>query len=115
MPGPVRWQGSFHEGWGGRGPYRVSAVRDLSSIVKAYDVRGVVPDQWDEDVARALGAAFAEFVTGESGATAVITAHDMRESSVPLSRAFAEGVISRGVDVIEAGAGLHPPPHFRPR
>jgi phosphomannomutase len=80
-------------------------VRDLSSIVKAYDVRGVVPDQWDEDVARALGAAFAEFVHGESGATAVVTAHDMRESSVPLSRAFAEGAISRGVDVVEAGLG----------
>jgi len=80
-------------------------VRDLSSIVKAYDVRGVVPDQWDEDVARALGAAFAEFVSGESGATAVVTAHDMRDSSVPLSRAFAEGVISRGIDVVEAGLG----------
>jgi len=80
-------------------------VPDLSSIVKAYDVRGVVPDQWDEDVARALGAAFAEFVSAESGATTVVTAHDMRESSVPLSRAFAEGVISRGVDVIEAGLG----------
>jgi phosphomannomutase len=80
-------------------------VRDLSSIVKAYDVRGVVPDEWDEDVARALGAAFAEFVTGESGAGTVVTAHDMRESSIPLSRAFAEGVISRGVDVVEAGLG----------
>jgi phosphomannomutase len=78
-------------------------VRDLSSIVKAYDVRGVVPDQWDENVARALGAAFAEFVSAESGAGTIVTAHDMRESSVPLSRAFAEGAISRGVDVIEAG------------
>jgi phosphomannomutase len=80
-------------------------VRDLSSIVKAYDVRGVVPDEWDEDVAQALGAAFAEFVTAESGAGTIVTAHDMRESSVPLSRAFAQGVIGRGVDVIEAGLG----------
>ncbi|MGY1619656.1 phosphomannomutase/phosphoglucomutase [Geodermatophilus sp. SYSU D00691] len=80
-------------------------MRDLSAVVKAYDVRGVVPGEWDEDVARALGAAFAEFVHGESGATAVVTAHDMRESSVPLSRAFAEGVISRGLDVVEAGLG----------
>jgi phosphomannomutase len=80
-------------------------VRDLSSIIKAYDVRGVVPDQWDEQTSRAIGAAFAEFVVSESGATAVVTAHDMRESSIPLSRAFAEGVISRGVDVIEAGLG----------
>jgi len=80
-------------------------VGDLSSIIKAYDVRGVVPDQWDEDISRAIGAAFAEFVVGDSGATAVVTAHDMRESSIPLSRAFAEGVISRGVDVVEAGLG----------
>jgi phosphomannomutase len=80
-------------------------VRDLSSIIKAYDVRGVVPDEWDEDVARAIGAAFAEFVVGDSGATSVVTAHDMRDSSVPLSRAFAEGVLSRGVDVVEAGLG----------
>jgi phosphomannomutase len=78
---------------------------DLSPIIKAYDVRGVVPDQWDEDVARAIGAAFAEFVAAESGATAVVTAHDMRESSVPLSRAFAVGVTSRGLDVVEAGLG----------
>jgi phosphomannomutase len=79
--------------------------RDLSAVVKAYDVRGVVPDQWDTDDARRIGAAFAEFVHAESGATAVVTAHDMRESSVPLSRAFAEGVTSRGLDVVEAGLG----------
>jgi phosphomannomutase len=84
---------------------RVARVQDLSSIIKAYDVRGVVPDEWDEDVSRAIGAAFAEFVREDSGATAIVTAHDMRESSVPLSRAFAEGVISRGLDVVEAGLG----------
>jgi phosphomannomutase len=80
-------------------------VSDLSPIMKAYDVRGLVPEQWDEDVARAIGSAFAEFVHEESGATAVVTAHDMRDSSVPLSRAFAEGVLARGVDVVEAGLG----------
>ena len=80
-------------------------MADLTAIIKAYDVRGLVPQQWDEDVARAIGAAFAEFVQAETGATAVVTAHDMRDSSVPLSRAFAEGVLSRGVDVVEAGLG----------
>ncbi|MGY1813449.1 phosphomannomutase/phosphoglucomutase [Blastococcus sp. SYSU D00820] len=80
-------------------------MSDLSALIKAYDVRGVVPDEWDEGVARRIGAAFAEFVAQESGATAIVTAHDMRESSVPLSRAFAEGVLSRGVDVVEAGLG----------
>jgi len=76
-------------------------VRDLSSIVKAYDVRGVVPDQLDEDIARDLGAAFARFV----GGPAVVTAYDMRESSIPLSRAFGDGVRSQGVDVVDAGLG----------
>jgi phosphomannomutase len=80
-------------------------LSDLSSLIKAYDVRGVVPDQWDEQISRAIGAAFAEFVISDSGATTVVTAHDMRESSIPLSRAFAEGVMSRGVDVVEAGLG----------
>jgi phosphomannomutase len=84
---------------------RVVGVPDLSSLIKAYDVRGVVPDQWDENVSRAIGAAFAEFVVADSGATTVVTAHDMRESSIPLARAFAEGVLARGVDVVEAGLG----------
>jgi phosphomannomutase len=83
----------------------MSPVSDLSSVIKAYDVRGVVPGEWDEDDARRIGAAFAELMTTESGATTVVTAHDMRDSSVPLSRAFAEGVLSRGVDVVEAGLG----------
>jgi phosphomannomutase len=80
-------------------------LSDLSSLIKAYDVRGVVPDQWDEQISRAIGAAFAEFVISDSGATTVVTAHDMRESSIPLSRAFAQGVMSRGIDVVEAGLG----------
>ena len=80
-------------------------MRDLSRLVKAYDVRGVVPDEWDEDVARRIGAAFAELVHQESGATAIVTAHDMRDTSVPLSRAFAEGVLSLFDDVAEAGLG----------
>jgi phosphomannomutase len=81
---------------------------DLSGLVKAYDVRGVVPDQLDENVARALGAAFAHLVVGEAPAgtpVSIVTAHDMRESSVPLSRAFAEGAMSQGVSVVEAGLG----------
>ena len=76
-------------------------MTDLSSIVKAYDVRGVVPDQLNADIARALGAAFARFV----GAPKIVTARDMRESGVELGAAFADGVTSQGVDVVEAGLG----------
>ena len=74
-------------------------MRDLSSIVKAYDVRGVVPDQLDAEVARALGAAFARV----TAATAVAIGYDMRPSSPELSAAFAEGVTSQGADVVLIG------------
>jgi phosphomannomutase len=75
--------------------------RDLGTIIKAYDIRGVVPDELDADLARAAGAAFVRVV----GAKTVVTAHDMRPSSPELSAAFAEGVTSQGADVIEAGLG----------
>jgi phosphomannomutase len=74
-------------------------VPDLASIVKAYDIRGVVPDQLDESIARAIGAAFVRFLD----AKAVVTGYDMRESSPGLAAAFAEGATSQGADVIEAG------------
>ena len=75
---------------------------DLSPIVKAYDVRGVVPDQLDAAVARALGAAFAT-VVGVAGGSAVVLGRDMRPSSPELLGAFAEGVTARGADVIDIG------------
>ncbi len=72
---------------------------DLSQLVKAYDVRGVVPDQWDETLAELFGAAFVEV----TGASTIVTGHDMRPSSPGLSRAFARGAAAQGVDVTEIG------------
>ncbi|MER7982881.1 phosphomannomutase/phosphoglucomutase [Streptomyces sp. NPDC095817] len=72
---------------------------DLSQLVKAYDVRGVVPDQWDEPLAELFGAAFVQV----TGADAIVIGHDMRPSSPGLSRAFARGAAARGVDVTEIG------------
>jgi phosphomannomutase len=74
---------------------------DLQTIVKAYDVRGTVPDQLDEPIARAFGAAFVDV----TGARKIVTAHDMRESGPGLARAFAEGALHRGASVVEAGLG----------
>jgi len=74
-------------------------VRDVSTIVKAYDIRGVVPDELDEDTARAIGAAFAQLATGP----AVLIGRDMRESGVGLGAAFADGVTSQGLDAIDIG------------
>ncbi|WP_433547372.1 phosphomannomutase/phosphoglucomutase [Streptomyces sp. CA-294286] len=72
---------------------------DLSQIVKAYDVRGVVPDQWDETLAELFGAAFVRV----TDADAIAVGHDMRPSSPGLSRAFARGAAALGADVTEIG------------
>ncbi|WCH92030.1 phosphomannomutase/phosphoglucomutase [Streptomyces moderatus] len=72
---------------------------DLSQLVKAYDVRGVVPDQWDESLAELFGAAFVRV----TDASAIVIGHDMRPSSPGLSRAFARGAAAQGVDVTEIG------------
>ncbi|KOV89204.1 phosphomannomutase [Streptomyces sp. NRRL WC-3723] len=77
----------------------MAVTADLSQIVKAYDVRGVVPDQWDEALAGLFGAAFAEVTE----AAAIVVGHDMRPSSPGLSRAFARGAADRGADVTEIG------------
>ncbi|MEV4107675.1 phosphomannomutase/phosphoglucomutase [Nonomuraea sp. NPDC049695] len=74
---------------------------DLAKIFKAYDVRGVVPDELDEPTAEAVGAAFVEV----TGAESVVVAHDMRESSRPLADAFIRGARSRRADVVHAGLG----------
>ncbi|MDH6518643.1 phosphomannomutase [Streptomyces sp. SAI-208] len=74
-------------------------MADLSQLVKAYDVRGVVPDQWDETLAELFGAAFVQV----TGASAIVTGHDMRPTSPALSRAFARGAAALGADVTEIG------------
>jgi phosphomannomutase len=75
----------------------------LADFIKAYDVRGVVPDQLNVDVAWALGSAFAQVVALPEQAEAVVVGHDMRPSSPELSRAFADGVAAHGVDTILIG------------
>jgi len=81
----------------------LNGVPHLADFVKAYDVRGTVPDQLSPEVAHAIGAAFAEVVAVPDGADGVVIGHDMRPSSPELSAAFAAGVTSRGVDVTVIG------------
>ena len=71
----------------------------VRAIFKAYDVRGTVPDQVDEELARRTGAAFVEVV----GATTVVVGHDMRPSSPGLADAFANGAARAGADVVNIG------------
>jgi phosphomannomutase len=76
-------------------------VADLNKIFLAYDVRGVVPDELDESVAEAVGAAFVR----STGAKTLVTLHDMRPSSEPLADALGRGAASQGADVIRGGLG----------
>lgn len=71
----------------------------LADIVKAYDIRGTVPDQFDAPIAYALGVAFADFAGGPT----VFVARDMRPSGPELVDEFARGVQSRGIDVVDLG------------
>jgi len=75
----------------------------LSEFIKAYDVRGLVPQQLNAPVARAIGAAFARVVALPEGAAGIVVGHDMRPSSPELSRAFAEGAAANGLDVTLIG------------
>ena len=84
--------------------YRVAGMPtndpgNLAATFKAYDVRGTVPDQIDEDLARRVGNAFVAVTEADS----VVVGHDMRPSSPGMSRAFAEGAAAAGADVTLIG------------
>jgi len=73
----------------------------LSSIVKSYDVRGLVDSELTPEVVRALGAAFVDVIVGPGNE--LVLGHDMRESSPVLAEAFIEGAQSAGASVISIG------------
>jgi phosphomannomutase len=72
---------------------------DLDRIFKAYDVRGVVPDELDVDTARRIGAAFASW----SAAERIVIGRDCRLSSPELAAALAQGATAAGADVTDIG------------
>lgn len=72
---------------------------NLSKVFKAYDVRGIVGEQLDEDLARAAGAAYVEVL----GVDAIVIGYDMRPSSPALAGAFADGATNAGADVTMIG------------
>jgi len=77
----------------------VSPQADLSRIFKAYDIRGVVPGELNEDVARRIGAAFIDW----SGASRIVLGRDCRLSSPDLAEAITDGATGRGADVVDLG------------
>jgi phosphomannomutase len=71
----------------------------LDAIIKAYDIRGTVPDQLDTEIAHALGVAFASFTRVPH----IVVGQDMRPSGPELVDAFARGVMEQGIDVVHLG------------
>ncbi|HSP02647.1 MAG TPA: phosphomannomutase/phosphoglucomutase [Acidimicrobiales bacterium] len=81
-----------------------SVVADIDAVFKAYDIRGITPDQLDAELVRSIGAAFARFVrTQPEPHDRVLVGRDMRPSGVELVAAFCEGVTSQGMDVTRIG------------
>ncbi|NBV90029.1 MAG: phosphomannomutase/phosphoglucomutase [Actinobacteria bacterium] len=81
-------------------------MRDLSALIKAYDIRGTIPDQWGPDLARQVGQAFVEVLgirKADGGSGQIVVGHDMRPTGPTLVAAFIEGVTQSGVDVINIG------------
>ena len=81
-------------------------MRDLSALIKAYDVRGIVPEQWGPNLAGQVGTAFVEILgirAADGGAGRIVVGHDMRPTGPDLVSAFIAGVTAAGVDVINIG------------
>ena len=84
----------------------------IMDIFRAYDVRGLFPDQLDEEVAYSIGQAFASTV---SSGSSVAVGRDVRSSSKVIKRALCEGITSEGIDVIDMGEIPSPVLYFNTR
>ncbi len=80
-------------------------MAEIDAVFKAYDIRGTVPDQLDADLCRSIGAAFAKLMNEEEAPSQILVCRDMRPSGVDFTQAFAEGITSQGVDVVDLGMG----------
>ena len=86
----------------------------MGGIFKAYDVRGLYPQQLNERVARDVGLAFRHLLDDEDRAhgNSVVVSRDMRVHSVPLCEALIEGLLSGGLDVVDIGLATTPMNYF---
>jgi phosphomannomutase len=81
-------------------------LQRLQNLIKAYDVRGIVPTDLDENICYLIGKAFVEALKlrkEDGGCGQVVIAHDMRPSGPALVKSFAKGVTEQGVDVLHMG------------
>lgn len=85
----------------------------MGGIFKAYDIRGLYPEEIDETIAEQVGLAFRAILDDvEDGGGTVVVSHDMRSHSVPLARALIGGLQRSGLDVIDVGLATTPMSYF---
>lgn len=80
------------------------------NVFKAYDIRGIFPDQIDGEFAYKLGGAFCRFLTnnGQAGSRKIIIARDARNSSDELAEDLAQGIADQSFDVVDLGLASTP-------
>ena len=81
-------------------------LQRLQNLIKAYDVRGIVPTDLDENICYLIGQAFVvalKLRKADGGCGQIVIAHDMRPSGPALVKSFAQGVTEQGVDVLHMG------------
>ncbi len=86
----------------------------MAGIFKAYDVRGVYPEQIDEEIVRKIGLAFHRILDDEDRALGnrIVVSRDMRSHSGPLAEALIEGLLASGLDVVDIGLATTPMNYF---
>src|SRR6478735_7459816 len=75
------------------------SIRFDPSIFKAYDVRGIYPQEVNEEIARAIGRAFVSYLKAKR----IAVGRDMRLSSPSIAAAFVDGATLQGADVVDYG------------
>jgi len=76
----------------------------MAGIFKAYDIRGLYPEELDEALAEKIGAAAGAFFEGKT----VVVGRDMRRSGPALADAITKGLVRAGKDVVDIGAVTSP-------
>ncbi len=86
----------------------------MAGIFKAYDVRGLYPEQINEDVAHNIGLSFRNVLDegDQPPGSEVVVSRDMRSHSIPLSEALIDGLRSSGLDVCFIGLATTPMNYF---
>ncbi len=77
-------------------------------IFKAYDIRGIYPDEIDEEAVKKIGQATVQILKAKK----VVVGHDMRKSTDTLYPALIEGLLEMGCEVIDIGLCSTPMSYF---